>query len=75
MTIASAFSGATAFGCFVLLDEAGETVRWGHTGEEEGVSCRLWVYPKQEVTVVILGNQGSYAGKVSQEIQKWVLKL
>lgn len=69
------FQWRYGFGCFVLLDEAGETVRWGHTGEEEGVSCRLWYYPKHDATVVILGNQSSCAGQISRDIQEWVLKL
>ena len=69
------FQWRYGFGCFVLLDEAGETVRWGHTGEEDGVSCRLWVYPKQDATVVILGNQSSCAGQISRDIQELVLKL
>ena len=69
------FQWRYGFGCFVLLDEAGETVRWGHTGEEDGVSCRLWVYPRQDTTVVILGNQSSCAGQISRDIQEWVLKL
>ncbi len=63
------------FGCFVLLSESGETIRWGHTGEEEGISCRLWHYPQPGVDVVILGNQSSCAGPVSRDIQEVVLKL
>ncbi len=63
------------FGCFVLLSGAGETIRWGHTGEEEGVSCRLWHYPPQGVDVVILGNQSSCAGLISREIQQLIWQL
>jgi CubicO group peptidase (beta-lactamase class C family) len=63
------------FGCYLLLDRDNHTVRWGHTGEEDGVSCRLWRYPRQNVDVVILGNQSSCAGKVSTAIQKLVLAL
>jgi hypothetical protein len=29
------------FGSFFLLDNSDEIVRWGHTGEEDGVNCRL----------------------------------
>ena len=56
------------FGCFVLLDGAGNTVRWGLPGEEEGVSCRLWHYPQLDVDVVILGNQSSCASKIAWDI-------
>lgn len=69
------FQWRYGFGCFVLLDEAGKVIRWGHTGEEDGVSCRLWHYPQQDVDVVILGNQSSCAGKVAAEVQKLVLRL
>lgn len=65
--------GCYGFGCYVLLDGEGETLRWGHTGEEEGVSCRLWFYPKQDITVAVLGNQSACAGKVSLAVQDWIL--
>jgi len=61
------------FGCFVMLDEKKQVLRWGHTGEEDGVSCRLWHYPQQEITVVILGNQSLCAGKISSEIHRLVM--
>ncbi len=69
------FQWRYGFGCYIMLDGTGQTVRWGHTGEEDGVSCRLWHYPWQDVDVVILGNQSSCAGKVSAAIQKLVLAL
>ncbi len=61
------------FGCFILLDQDDAIVRWGHTGEEEGVSCRLYYYPKYNLDVAILGNQSSCAGKLGVEIQELVL--
>jgi CubicO group peptidase (beta-lactamase class C family) len=60
------------FGCFILLDEQDEILRWGHTGEEDGVSCRLLYYPKQKLDVVILGNQSSCAWKISQDIYEMI---
>ncbi len=51
------------FGNLFMVDEvSGETLRWGHTGEEEGVSCRVYHYPSIDLDVVILGNQSSCAG-------------
>jgi CubicO group peptidase (beta-lactamase class C family) len=58
------------FGCFILLDEQEQILRWGHTGEEDGVSCRLLYYPKQKLDVVILGNQSSCAGTISRDIHE-----
>ena len=60
-------------GLFFLLDEGGQTVRWGHTGEEDGVSCRFYHYPQKNVDVVILGNQSGCAGALAWEVHDLVL--
>lgn len=56
------------YGVVFMLDEDGRTLRWGHTGEEEGVSCRLFYYPDPGLDVVILGNQSDCAGKLGWDI-------
>ena len=56
------------FGNAFIRGEAGRIVRWGHTGEEDGVSCRLYHYPGIDVDVVILGNQSWCAGRLGWEI-------
>ncbi len=61
------------FGCFIVLGENGEIVRWGHTGEEDGVSCRLYHYPALNIDVVILGNQGNCAGWVGADINEVIM--
>ena len=61
------------FGCFILLDEKSRVVRWGHTGEEDGVSCRLHYYPRHKLDVVILGNQTSCAGGVSSDVHESIM--
>jgi CubicO group peptidase (beta-lactamase class C family) len=58
-----------------LLDDDGQIVRWGHTGEEDGVSCRLYHYPEENLDVVILGNQSWCAGSLGWEIHDIVLEL
>lgn len=58
------------FGCFILMDEKEQILRWGHTGEEDGVSCRLLYYPQHDVDVIILGNQSSCAGIASRDIHE-----
>jgi CubicO group peptidase (beta-lactamase class C family) len=60
---------------FFLLDDSDEVVRWGHTGEEDGVSCRLYYYPKQNLDVVILGNQSGCAGSLAWEVHDLIVKL
>lgn len=63
------------YGCFVTLDQHGEVIRWGHTGEEDGVSCRLYYYPQQDVDVAILGNQSGCAGKIGWDIHRLVVPV
>lgn len=60
------------FGCFILLGDNSEILRWGHTGEEDGVSCRLLYYPVHKLDVVVLGNQSSCAGRVSADIHELI---
>jgi CubicO group peptidase (beta-lactamase class C family) len=60
---------------FFLLDDAGEIVRWGHTGEEDGVSCRLYHYPQENLDVAILGNLSGCAGELAWEIHDLLLKV
>jgi CubicO group peptidase (beta-lactamase class C family) len=51
-----------------LLDDDEHIIRWGHTGEEDGVSCRLYYYPEENLDVVILGNQSWCAGSLGWDI-------
>jgi CubicO group peptidase (beta-lactamase class C family) len=62
------------FGCFLLLDEDSQVIRWGHTGEEDGVSCRLEYYPAHKLDVVVLGNQSSCAGGVLSDIHELIME-
>jgi len=63
------------YGNFFLLDDSNQIVRWGHTGEEDGVSCRLYYYPRQNLDVVILGNQSWCAGSVAWEIHDLIFAM
>ena len=56
------------YGNAFLLNEHNQIVRYGHTGEEAGVSCRLYHYPALSLDVVILGNQSNCAGAVGWAI-------
>jgi CubicO group peptidase (beta-lactamase class C family) len=62
------------FGITFLLDEDNEIVRWGLTGEEDGVSCRLYYYPDENLDVVILGNQSWCAGSLGWKIHDLIPK-
>lgn len=62
------------YGNYFILDQEGKIVRWGHTGEEDGVSCRLYYYPEENLDVVILGNQSWCAGSMGWKIHDLVLE-
>lgn len=57
-----------------LLDSSDHIVRWGHTGEEDGVSGRLYHYPPQNLDVIILANQSWCAGSLAWEIHNLVVE-
>lgn len=55
-----------------LLSADGRIIRYGHTGEDPGVSARVMYYPLHDLDVVILCNQGGCAGKVLAEVHRWI---
>jgi len=63
------------FANMFLLEKNGHLVRWGHTGEEDGVSCRLYHYPGRELDVVILGNQSWCAGDLGWQLHDLILEM
>jgi CubicO group peptidase (beta-lactamase class C family) len=58
-----------------ILDEADRIVRWGHTGEEDGVSCRLYYYPERDLDVIILANRSWCAGSLAWEVHDLILEM
>ncbi|MFI8369925.1 serine hydrolase domain-containing protein [Streptomyces sp. NPDC085466] len=56
------------FGLTHLLDDEDAVVRWGHTGEEDGVSARLYHYPRHDLDVALLGNVSWSAGDLGWAI-------
>ncbi len=63
------------YGLLFLLDDEDQVVRWGHTGEEEGVSCRLHHYPQKDVDVAILSNQSGGAGSLTWALHDLVTSI
>lgn len=61
------------YGNSFMLDQDERVVRWGHTGEEDGISCRLYHYPGIGVDMVILGNQSWCAGGLGWEIHDLIV--
>ncbi|MBN2556114.1 MAG: serine hydrolase [Anaerolineales bacterium] len=63
------------FANMFILDEGGQIVRWGHTGEEDGVSCRLYYYPERDLDVIILANQSWCAGSLGWQMHDLILEM
>ena len=61
------------FANWFLLKED-QVVRMGHTGEEFGVSARLYYYPQEEIDVVLLGNQGFCTGSLGWKIHEMIVE-
>ncbi|MFH8369619.1 serine hydrolase domain-containing protein [Streptomyces sp. NPDC018031] len=61
------------FGLTHILDDEGTVVRWGHTGEEDGVSARLYHYPRQDLDVAVLGNVSRCAGDMGWAVHDAVV--
>lgn len=51
-----------------LIDDQDQIVRFGHTGEEDGVSCRFYSYPGLDIDLVILGNLSWSSGDLGWDI-------
>ncbi len=62
-----------SFGNEFVFSLENRLLRWGHTGEEDGVSCRLYHYPNQALDVVILGNQSWCAGALGWQLHDLIL--
>lgn len=58
---------------FVTCQKSGKLTRFGHPGEEPGISCRMFYYPPQDVDVVVLANLGNCAGKVHADIYRAIV--
>ncbi len=58
---------------FLLEDD--KIIRYGHTGEEFGVSARLYYYPELDIDVVLLGNQGFCTGSVGWDIHDLIVSI
>ena len=61
------YDWAYGFGNNFIL-QTGQIIRYGHTGEEAGISCRLYHYPTLNLDVAILGNQSHCAGALAWAI-------
>ena len=63
------------YGVEIVSDMEGRIIRWGHGGEEAGVSCRLYHYPISGLDVAIMGNATECAGYLSTRIGKIIQNM
>lgn len=59
---------------FIMQDEH-TIIRQGHTGEEDGVSGRLYYYPQHDLDVAILANQGGCTGDIGWDIDTLIEQM
>ena len=52
------------FGNWFLLSKKNKIIRWGHPGEDFGVSTRLSYFPEKNLTAIVLSNITDQAGEV-----------
>jgi CubicO group peptidase (beta-lactamase class C family) len=57
------------FGLAFLLD-GDEVVRYGHAGDDPGVSVKIFHYPRQNADLVILGNQSGCAEEIGAALHE-----
>lgn len=63
------------YGCGLWFDvEEGRVIRYGHTGEDPGVSGRVYHYPLFNLDLVILGNQSYCAGDLDWQLHHLILE-
>lgn len=53
--------------------EEGTLIRYGHTGEDPGVSARVYHYPLFNMDLVILGNQSYCAGDLDWQFHQIIM--
>jgi CubicO group peptidase (beta-lactamase class C family) len=63
------------YGMYFLVAGDGTVLRYGHTGEDPGVSCRVYHYPGPDLDMIILGNQSECAGWLGLDIQALILEM
>ncbi len=56
------------YGMEIVSDMDGRVICWGHGGEEAGVSCRLYHYPRAGLDVAIMGNATECAGPLGARV-------
>lgn len=63
------------YGCGLWFDvEEGRILRYGHTGEDPGVSARVYHYPLFNLDLVILGNQSYCAGDLDWQLHHLIME-
>lgn len=60
------------YGMEYLMNSDNEVIRMGVAGEEIGVSCRLYYYPKEKITFSIMSNYSLASSKVAWYIHEQI---
>jgi len=66
-------SGRYGYGVWCEMDDE-RIIRYGHTGEDPGVSARAYHYPIFNLDLVILGNQSYCAGELDSQMHRILIE-
>lgn len=61
------------YGLWFQQDAEGRMIKYGHTGEDPGVSARLFYYPQQDIDLVLFSNHGFSTTALLRAIEEVVL--
>ncbi len=57
------------YGLWFEQDGDGEILKYGHTGEDPGVSARVFYYPKHDIDLVLFSNHGFSTSALLRELE------
>ncbi len=62
------------YGLWFQHNEDGKLLKYGHTGEDPGVSARLFYYPDQDIDLVLFSNHGFSTTNLLRALEEVLLK-
>lgn len=63
------------YGMWFHMAEDGSVIKYGHTGEDPGVSACVYHYPKEDIDLVLFSNHGFSTTELLSELEQEILNL
>lgn len=61
------------YGMWFYTDGKNGIIRYGHSGEDPGASCRIYYYPSADIDIILLGNKSLCAGAMMEKINEAIV--